>query len=329
MASYHSSFKYLDKNSLDEGFIICAFEQDDGLVDSFLSMEQVYTDSYDRTKRFLYGTKYDSVATINITIIKSDGSAISVEDNRKVFRWLTGYKKASWLDLYEKDVLKYSFYCTLQNIQQYKLDARVIGFTITFESVHPWAWSAPQRYNCYFDDHAVEIDSNGVLFKSIDSPNFGFSKGVAYNDTGSNIVQFNIDDKGVVYNSEKAFLNINNQTDDLYTYMNLNMEYNNVGGHDSNSISINNLTLQEETVISGMKANETVLLNEGQFIISDIPNKIFGDTFNFVWPRLIHGMNRFEITGMGKGYLHFSYRHPIKIGDCAIDVANIDYNTLC
>lgn len=338
MASYHSSFKYLDKNSLDEGFIICAFEPDDGLVDSFLSMEQVYTESYDRTKRFLYGTKYDAVATINITIIKSDGSDISVEDNRKLFRWLTGCRKASWLDLYEGDVLKYSFYCTTQNIQQYKMDSRVIGFTITFESIHPWAWSALQEFNFYVGENAIEIDGNGMVYKSVTYPRFGFSDGVLYNE---NVTPFNIDDNGVIYNDVKLNEIIDNQTDDLYTYVNLDVEYKSDSNGNNNVIIISNLSTNEKTEVSNIGANEMMTLNAGQFIVSysydkttdtvsgQNTNKIFGNAFNFIWPRLQPGVNQLEIQSIGRCNLKLSYRYPIKIGDCAIDVGNIDYSKIC
>lgn len=338
MASYHSSFEYLGKNSLDEGFIICAFEPDDGLVDSFLSMEQVYTDSYDNTKRFLYGTKYDSVATINITIIKADGSDISVEDNRKIFRWLTGCRKASWLDLHEGDMLKYSFYCTTQNIQQYKLDSRVIGFTITFESIHPWAWSALQEVNFYVGADAMEMDSGGLVYKSVNAQKFGFSEGVLYNAVGT---PFKIDDNGVIYNDVKIDHVVDNQTDDLYTYINLDVEYKSASNGNNNAITISNLSTNETTEVSNIGANEMVALNAGQFIVSysydkttdtvsgQNINKIFGNAFNFIWPRLQPGSNQLEIQSVGRCNLKLSYRYPIKIGDCAIDVDKIDYSKIC
>jgi hypothetical protein len=67
--------------------------------------------------------------------------------------------------------------------------------------------------------------------------------------------------------------------------------------------------------------------------VSDIPNKIFGDTFNFVWPRMCPGKNEIivsTIAGEGKGNFDFSYRYPIKIGDCAVDVDNlIGSPTIC
>ena len=52
-----------------------------------------------------------------------------------------------------------------------------------------------------------------------------------------------------------------------------------------------------------------------------------------MWPRLAPGVNIFEISGDGVGYVDFIYRYPIKIGDCAIDIdvlcSDIDGNGLC
>ena len=55
----------------------------------------------------------------------------------------------------------------------------------------------------------------------------------------------------------------------------------------------------------------------------EVINKVFGDNFNFVWPRLVPGINRFTIEGNVKGSedgtMQFTYRYPMKIGDCAMD----------
>ena len=138
MSSYHTSFDYLDKNSIaDYSLLIASFDGDSGENDSFLGMEQVYTESYDGTKRNLYGLKYNSVASIKITLVKPDGSDFSVAENRKILKWLTGRRQASWLDLYEGETLAYSFWGSVTNVQQQKMDARVVGIILTFESTTP------------------------------------------------------------------------------------------------------------------------------------------------------------------------------------------------
>ena len=74
---------------------------------------------------------------------------------------------------------------------------------------------------------------------------------------------------------------------------------------------------------------EIITLSAGQFILSDNENNnVFGDNFNFVWPKLLPGINEFSVDGSGEGYVDFEYRYPIKIGDCAIDM-DIYENGLC
>lgn len=342
MASYHSSFTYLNSNSSAEGFAIGAFDADDGLTDTYLGMDQIYTDSYNGTHRHLYGTKYNSVATITITILKPDGSDLSVAENRRLLRWLTGSRRASWLDLYEADQLKYSFYCTTQNVEQYKLDARVIGLTITFESIHPWAWSAPQTFGYYVGEDIIKVDDDGVVYKENSVFNIDNS-GVLYNDL-SNQVPLGFLNNGMIYNGKENFETIDNQSDDLYTYTNLDITFNNAGineGH-STTFTINNLTLGEETIVNNISPSEVIKISANQFITSNDDKRIFGDDFTgykvidgkkvkseFVFPRLAPGYNDLVVGADGRGSIHFTYRYPIKIGDCAIDVENIKYNPMC
>lgn len=328
LSSYHSSFTYLNKNSLDQGFKIASFDHDNGAFDTFLNMEQVFTSSYDGTKKHLYGLKYNSSASISITLIKCDGTDFSIDDNRKILKWLTGCRQASWLDFYVSEQLLYSFFGAVTNCQQQKLDARVIGMIITFESVHPWAYSAPQSFNCHIGASMLELNSNGVITTEYsDFASIKMTKnGVLYNDKDGVNVPFQISEKGVVYNNSHIVRDIDNQTDELYSYITLDVTYKNKTG---NSLTIYNETLDEKTEVSGLVVNEVINLSAGQFIISNISNKIFGDDFNFIWPRLGPGINRIILDADGEGLAQFTYRYPIKIGDCAIDIGNLIGNSGC
>ena len=330
MSSYHSSFTYLKKNSSEEGFIIASFEPDSGFVDSYLGMDQITTNSYDGTKKNFYGSKYNSSAEILITLVKPDGTDFSMADNRKVLRWLTGSRQASWLDLYVNDKLVYSFYGNITACQQQKLDARIIGIQVTFSSLHPWAWSAPQVFNCTIGEKMIRIDDNGAIYNTYEEfEYFGSTNaGLVYNSNNNDSFMFNITDDGVVYNDSSVTLQIDNKSDDLYTLINLNLEYANV---NSPTLFIDNMSLEEEpTIITGIGKEEVISLSAGQFIISEtFPNRVFGDSFNFIWPKLRPGVNRLLVDGLGLGKLHFMYRYPIKIGDCAIDVESLGRNPMC
>lgn len=319
MSSYHSNFTYLNKNSNNDfNLLITHFDADEGETDSYLSQEQVYTNSYNGTRRMLYGTKWDSVANIKITVIKQNRSDFSVSECRKLYRWLTGNPSASWLDLYSGGKLRYSFLCTCQDVKPQKLDARTIGLNIYFESVSPWAYSPQQFASCSFGQ-SLSVDNSGVLFKE------GQSLYITNDDVLTNGVNAAFDiEAGVVYVDNSVNLTINNLTDDLYSYVVLDTTFTNV---NSDHLVITNQTLYEEsgetdgvTEIKGMSVNEIIHLSSEQFIISNVPNKIFGNNFNFIWPKLLPGVNEFIINGTGEGVVEFTYRYPMKIGDCVIDI---------
>jgi hypothetical protein len=268
MSSYHSSFTYLNKNSKsDFSWNIVHFSDgaDQGEKETGLATESIYTASHDGTRRNLYGTKYSGAEPVRITVVKSNGSDFSIEDNRKALKWLTGAKTDSWLDLYIGDEMKYRMHGHVQNVLQYKMDARIVALVVVFELASPWAFSSLQ---------VVGQAVNGSASIQIDCP-----------------------------------------SDDLYTYVNTKTTYENTGG---SALTIKNNTTGEITQVDNLVQNEIVILDNNMFIISDKPNKIFGNSFNFVWPRFISGIN--DIAIEGNGNITFEYYYPIKIGDCAIDV---------
>lgn len=317
MSLYYNNFKYLDKNSMDQGLIVATFEPDDGFTDSFLSMSPIQEDYYDGTKKFDYGAKYNTIAVINITVIKNDGSDFSLADVRSLSKWLTGSRTNSWLDVGTSiDDVKYSFLGRVTNLQPRKMDGRIIGYLIEFSSVSPWAYSAPQSFDCSIGQ-LINVDSNGVVFAVQDNDSaFGVEDGVLYvnEHIGKNI---DVSTSGVAYMDNMYRETIDNKSDDLYTYIYLDIDYTNQNG---TYVSIKNATINEESTIRNISKNESITISAKQFIISDIPNKMFGDDFNFVWPRLQPGLNDFIIDGDGNGSAKFTYRYPMKVGDCAMDV---------
>lgn len=264
MSSYHSSFKYLNKKSDEDfGWIIVHFDPDNGETDSSLSQEQIYSESYNGTKRTLYGTKYNSVSNVKITVIKQDGSDFTLNECRNAYKWLTGNPEASWMDLYVGDEVKYRLLCTIQDVKPQKMDARTVGLNIYCESLSPWAYSSQITLSQpIIDTQTIEI---------------------------------------------------NNESDDLYTPIYLKTIYENTKG---DSLIINNATIGESTKVSGLVINEVITLDSNMMITSDKSSKVFGNSFNFIWPRLKAGINSLEIIGTGN--ITFEYYYPIKMGDCAI-----------
>ena len=275
MSSYHTSFKYLDKNSYDDfNLQIVHFESgDSGEVDSYLSQEAIYSDSPRGTRRTLYGTKYNSVALLQITVMRPDGAEFSIEKTREINRWLTGSNQYSWMYLYIGNEVKYRMHCFIQDVKPYKLDSRIVGFVITAESSSPW---------CYSDLQTI-------------------SQTITGDET----------------------LQINNLSDDLYTYTEMRTVFQNSTG---DSLTIVNNELGETTTISRIAANEVVTLSESMFITSDNTSRIFGNDFNYVWPRLKAGINNFTI--IGKGTITFEYMYAMKVADCVGDL-NAASDSVC
>ena len=274
MSSYHSSFKYLNKKSTDLGWIIAHFDPDNGEEDSYLSQEQIYSDSYNGTKRTLYGTKYNSVANVKITVVKKDGNDFTLNECRNAYKWLTGNPEANWMDLYIGDEVKYRLLCTIQDVKPQKLDARTVGLNIYCESLSPWAYSPLQKVSHFIPEQGPNI--------IIDCP-----------------------------------------SDDMYTYVYAKTTY--INGSDS-AVKIENTTTKESTEINKLVANEAVTLGSNMLITSDKPNKVFGNSFNFVWPRFKSGTNELIVTG--DGTITFEYYYAIKMGNCATDI-NIARDPIC
>ena len=274
MSSYHSSFKFLEKKSDENfGWIIAHFDPDNGELDSYLSQDQVYTDSYNGSKRTLYGTRWNSVANVKITVIKQDGSDFTLGECREAYKWLTGNPEAGWMDLYIGDEVKYRLLCTIQDVKPQKMDARTIGLNIYCESLSPWAFSALQTVT-------QSINESGTV--EIDCP-----------------------------------------SDDLYSFVYPKTTYINTSGE---SLVIANTATSETTEVNGLAVNEIITMDSNQLITSDKPSKIFGNTFNFVWPRFKSGVNSINVTGTGD--ITFEYYYPIKMGDCAQNI-NIVRDPIC
>lgn len=285
MSMYYASFTYLDKNSVDQGWMITHFEGDSGEMDTFLSTSTVGTDNYNGTKRTMYGSKYNNETTLKVTVIKQDGSDFGIIDTREALKWLTGAQQNSWMYLYVGDEdrdaegknigskARFRVLGHVQDVKQYKMDARIVGLVIYFESASPWAYSLPQ------------VKSEFV--------------------TGEKLIR------------------LENKTDDMYTYTPLNVVFT---ASAAKTFSVYNDTTKEaETKLAGydeddngITIGEVITLSDNMMITSNKPGRVFGNAFNFVFPRLTSGWNDLIVKGWGDIVLTYSY--CIKLGDCVTKI---------
>ena len=118
-------------------------------------------------------------------------------------------------------------------------------------------------------------------------------------------------------------LSINCDTDDLYSSIYMKTIYANSNG---NNVTITNTTTGDVTEIKTLAQNEIITLDNNMMITSDKKERVFGNDFNFVFPRLIPGKNEFIITGNGN--IQFEYITPVKLGNVAMDI-NIYSDPIC
>jgi hypothetical protein len=357
MSSYHSYFTYRDYSSLGKGLVICAFNADNGDSSAFLGMESIYTENPHTGVRYDYGAKYNNVANFEITLKTFDNSDFSVERFRDVARWLSGATKSSWLDLYEGNALAYSFLCRCVDIQHYKMDARIIGVTATFESVSPWAYSPMQTITRQVVNRSLEeykdsweerkgyqgligdlaggekhgwpivIDNLSDEQYSYLYPNIEFSNQLVYKFTGDNKTK-NFVLRHRLPNLTSLTIDGEEVTSDDYLYKESVIFFNSApkqgaeicafGNFGETDLFILNKTTKELAIVSNIAVDEVITINNNHLIYSSKGTRIFGKDFNLVWPRLVPGEN--VITTAGTGTLKITYRYPIKIGDCAINI---------
>ena len=264
-----------------------------------------------------YGSKYDSVAQIKITLIKPDGSNFSIDENRDILRWLSGVQSDSALDLYVGDKLQYTFICKPINIQQYKMDARVIGLIVTFESISPYAYTPVQTVS----RPIIGTETFQVQCETDDLYSSVYIKAIYENNSSSSLT---IENNTTGEIGDKATKVTNIRSNETVTI-------------DSNIIITSQSWVQVTSVDSTTSGIYYIQdkSNLGEYIEVLLPadyqedvnyyqlrdnNRIFGNDFNFIFPRLVAGTNDLTVTANGK--ITFEYRCPLKIGDCAIDVAS-------
>ena len=139
---YHPKIEFRGRSNYDERLVVATFESDSGEVDSYLSMDPVYTDNYDGSIRTDYGAKYNDVAKPSVTLVDVDGNDISPYKVKSVLRWITGSRQNAWLNIYNIDgEIVCSYLGRFTDVKLQKMDARVVGIRAEFTSVSPWAYS--------------------------------------------------------------------------------------------------------------------------------------------------------------------------------------------
>jgi hypothetical protein len=91
-------------------------------------------------------------------------------------------------------------------------------------------------------------------------------------------------------------------------------------------LKITNNATGDVVDVMGLDENEIVTISDNFMIASDNTSKVFGNNFNFVFPKLVAGNN--QIVVQGNGSITFEYVYAIKVGDLAIDI-NVASGPIC
>lgn len=104
---------------------------------------------------------------------------------------------------------------------------------------------------------------------------------------------------------------IDNNSDDLYTYIHPNVTFEN--STSGESLTLINNTVGSETKFTNLLQNEIITIDSNLVVYSDNDARIFNNNFNFEFPSLVPGTNDFE--AIGNGELTIKFRYPMKVFD--------------
>ena len=348
MSVYHPSFNYLGVNSRERNLIVTHFESDADVGDqeTFLSMEPIYTESSDGTRRLDYGARYNSVAQFRITMAKPDGSDFSVSEVRHHLKWLTGSKKNSPLDLVEHfseefvcdgETRTFNLTNTCSHIFDVYLDGHVLdSFVLGKAKLGELILSgASCAYNKSTNSITLQYppEKGSVIKVAYSQVKYTFicrvtnawqhkldarTVGIIIECTSSSPFAFSAKQTISQSINGSAVISIDNDTDDIYGYTPVNVVFANTTG---NSLTLMNRSTGLTTKFVGLSANEVITMSDNMMVTSDKPAKIFGNTFNFVFQQLVAGINNIDVQGTGNVVLEYVMAY--KIGNCSMDITTI------
>lgn len=332
MSSYYPSFNYLGINSREKNLVVAHFDADQGEMDTFLGMEPIYTENADGTNRLDYGAKFNNVATIKLSVIKPNGEDFSVLEVREALKWLTGARHNSALDLTEHFIDEFTGDGETTVFKFKNKCDHVYGVSINGNTNITTTWGVDSKQNTITFDPApiagrhVKVTYNRIKYSFIGRVTNAWQQkmdartvGLIFEFTSTSPWAYSpMQDVTKTIGGKTLVLDINCESDDLYGYIYPNVRYKSYS--DNDTLIIKNTTVgNEETKVTGLANNEVIRINNNMMITSDNSNKSFGTSFNFVFPRLVPGVNTLEITG--SGIVTFEYVTPLKVGDCVMDMS--------
>ena len=310
-----------------------AFDSDNGESSSYLTREAVASESYRGDFKRVHNYKYNEVFSPKFTFIKKGFGDFTFEEQRKVLKWLTSKRTASFLTVYydDSEVITYEILGGFTEISTYKLaNGRTVGIVATFESVAPYAFSSLQTITKDISNPAnntIEInvetdeaealiypritihhDANGVvdIAEPIDEPDMIPNTIYCYTIDGTNTYYWL---QAVTDENGKLVLGTDGEA--LYE------KQVSTTAPDANytSLVIKHTEQNTQVVIANNIPNGIVVLDGANRLAYDKshPSRVFGDDFSWNWLGLQEGKN--TLSFVGSGIVTLEYRSPIKCGE--------------
>ncbi len=296
-------------NILD--LIMCvAFDSDNGESSTYLSREAVVSESYDGRYNRVHTYKYGELFAPKFTFMKKDFSNFTIDEVRKVLKWLTSTSQATLLDVYYDDsnVVSWSAIGGWTEINLYKLsNNRTVGITATFEAITPYAMSdlyTMTKTISTSDDNTIVIDID------TDEPQMAVYPRITIKQNGA-VIRVPADttydatsdmvENTVYFNGTTYYWKTAPSTNPIYFYSstsNPNLATTSVRLTNKHTDLFGVVNMIEPTVIKNNNSTESIVADGANKIIaSNSVNRIFGDDFSLNWLPLYDGKNEIEVEG--------------------------------
>lgn len=316
---------YAGYSSQDFDLKTClSFEGDSGDVNTFLNREAVASESYRGDFRRVHNYKYSEVLAPTLTFIKDNFEDFTIEEQRRILKWLTSKDTASFLTVYHDDseVISYEILGGFIEINTHKAgNGRVVGFTAVFESVAPWAFSSL---------YTITKDVSNPLDKTItinletdDLQNAVYPRITIQQDSIANVISIDhpmTDTDTWVEGSVYQYIG-----NDRYYWVDRNgvkqTSATNTSNIDTTSVSIRNthtddkgkVNVFDTLVKNNIKGEKIILDGANRVVSSSSETRIFGNDFLWQWTPMYEGKN--ELSFVGNCTVTIEYRYPIKCGE--------------
>lgn len=302
-----------------------AFDSDNGDMSSFLTREAIASESYRGDFKRVHTYKYSEVFSPVFTFVKKDFGNFTLEEQRRVLKWLTSKRTTSFMTLYydDSEVITYEILGGFTEVSTYKLaNGRTVGFVATFESVAPYAFSPLKTVTKILENpnnNTLEIDVETDETESLVYPRIT----IQHSNTAIVDISNPIDEPEMVPNTVYRYANtyywleaiVDKETGNTYYNAKSSTSVPTGDVLTYTSMVIKHKELNTEIIIANNKPNGIVVIDGANRLVYDKSHqtRVIGDDFSWNWLGLKEGKN--TLSFIGNGIVTIEYREPRKCGE--------------